>query len=53
MKHLAPFLILLAGILWGCLGISDAISDKEIPAHRIIISEFLTMLFAFCLAFAD
>lgn len=41
------------GLIWGFLGISDAISDKEIPTHRIVISEFLTMLFAFCLAFAD
>lgn len=41
------------GLIWGFLGISDAISDKEIPMYRIIISEFLTMLFAFCLAFAD
>ena len=44
---------IVVGLIWGFLGISDAISDREIPTHCIIISEFLTMLFAFCLAFAD
>jgi len=44
---------IIIGLIWGFLGVTDVISDKEIPIHRTVIAEFLTALFAFYLAFVD
>ena len=44
---------IIIGLVWGFLGVTDVISDKEIPIHRTVIAEFLTALFAFYLAFAN
>lgn len=40
-------------LIWGFLGISDIISDKEIPVQRTVVAEFLIMLFAFYIGFAS
>lgn len=43
---------IVIGLIWGFLGVSDVISDKEIPMRRTVIAEFMTALFAFYFAFA-
>ena len=54
MKHLAPFLILLAGILWGCLGIfvrvlnALGLYSMDIVALRAFVTCIVMGIFIFC-----
>lgn len=49
----AKIVWIVIGLIWGFFGMTDVMSDKEIPIYRTAIAEFLTALLAFYIAFAN
>lgn len=49
----AKIVWIVIGLIWGFFGMTDVMSDKEIPIYRTAIAEFSTALLAFGIAFAN